>query len=1308
MRKDPLRSTPDVYRQLFEQSAMAFAIHEIVLDEDACPVDYIFLDANPAFEKHTGLDVAEIIGRRVTKVLPGIRETPFIDVYGRVAQTGEPADFEQYSEPLKRHYSVHAYKVGAGRFATLFSDITERKEAERQNRMSLEVLGTLNRTTDNLQTAAAQLLPIIQRETGIEACAIRMAQGNDFRYVAHAGFSETFVKTEDHLCSRNADGTVQTGTDGRPMLKCTCGLVLQGQADRAALFSSPGGSVWVNDSAQLCKLPTDLDPRLNPRNLCMKAGYQSIALIPIRSEDGIIGLLQLNDHRPDRFSPGKIAFLEAITESIGVACARAQQESAKNRLQSQLSTAQEIATLGSWEYDVGEDRLLWSDETYHIFGLSPGEFKASYAAFQETIHPDDRPAVVAAYAESLRDADAIYDIEHRIVRRDTDEIRHVHERCIHHRDTNGNVVRSFGMVQDITIQKRLEIAIREHNQRLEQRVEERTDALRRALETVEKAEAYSSALFASIPDPIFVLDREGRFLDCKVHSEAKLLVPSDLFINRRFHDVLPPTVAEPLQAHLAETFAGRSCRFEYSLEIGGETRFYEASLTRMDADKVLVLVHDVTVGRQRESQIQQQASLIRSLLDSIPDIIFFKDRNGVYLGCNPPFESFVGRTRDQIIGRTDYDLFSQDVADAFREKDKLMLDCNEPRHNDEWITYPDGRSILIDTLKTPYKGADGERIGILGISRDITERHRSRERLQTQERLYRGLVESQSDLIVRVDQQNRFTFVNDAYCQMFNQNGEALIGSTFTPMVHPDDIEHTLQAMKGLSMPPHRVHMEQRAMTKDGWRWISWEDSAILDERGNIVEIQGIGRDITELKQAMVSLEQLSHIQEHLMRLAKGLINVPVTGQDAAINQALGAIGELIDADRAYLMSYDFETGLICNTHEWCNAGIEPQIDNLQSTPMEDVPEWVAAHKAGRETLVPCVSALSPEDPLRHILEPQGIQSLITLPLTGKSRCLGFIGFDAVRNQRDWTDEERALLRILAEIFANFAMRRELEQNLTTARDHAESANQAKSEFLASMSHELRTPLNAVIGFAEAVEDPFYGDLNEKQRLYIGHIRDAGQHLLELINDVLDLSKVEAGGMDLEIAPVNLGNLLKNSLVMISERCHNHGISLALNLSPALRDKTIEADARKMKQILYNLLSNAAKFTPDRGSITLDAERVGGEPSAYVEITVTDTGVGFPSEYGDRIFEPFFQIAREKSGKTPGTGLGLPLTRQFVELHGGTLRVESEGMGKGCRASFRIPNEQDMDDDTVAGGHWMNTFPEADIVKRPPSCTGGG
>jgi signal transduction histidine kinase/CheY-like chemotaxis protein len=229
-----------------------------------------------------------------------------------------------------------------------------------------------------------------------------------------------------------------------------------------------------------------------------------------------------------------------------------------------------------------------------------------------------------------------------------------------------------------------------------------------------------------------------------------------------------------------------------------------------------------------------------------------------------------------------------------------------------------------------------------------------------------------------------------------------------------------------------------------------------------------------------------------------------------------------------------------------------------------------------------------------------------------------------------------------------------------------ETANRHKSEFLASMSHELRTPLNAIIGFSEVLLDRLFGDLNAKQEEYLQDVLESGRHLLSLINDILDLSKVEAGRMELEVGRFALPEILENGLTMVRERAGRHGIALSLDADPAI--DVIEADERKVKQVVFNLLSNAVKFTPDGGQVGIRARL----DDAGVRITVWDTGIGIAPENQGRIFEEFQQVGGVYMEKREGTGLGLALAKKFVELHGGQIWVESEA-GQGSRFTFTLP-----------------------------------
>lgn len=248
----------------------------------------------------------------------------------------------------------------------------------------------------------------------------------------------------------------------------------------------------------------------------------------------------------------------------------------------------------------------------------------------------------------------------------------------------------------------------------------------------------------------------------------------------------------------------------------------------------------------------------------------------------------------------------------------------------------------------------------------------------------------------------------------------------------------------------------------------------------------------------------------------------------------------------------------------------------------------------------------------------------------------------------------------------------QLEKALAVAgrlRLEAEAANLAKSRFLANMSHEIRTPLNSIVGFSEILEDQKFGSLNEKQHRFLTYVLESARHLLELINDILDLAKVESGKLELQSGPVRVEGLLRDCVTMVRTQAVKKGLHINVCMAEDLAGNSIQADEVKLRQILFNLLSNAIKFTPPGGEVTVDARR---DREQFI-LCVADTGVGLKEEDKERIFDAFEQADASLSKNFDGTGLGLTLTRRLVELHRGKIWAESEGEGKGSRFVLTIP-----------------------------------
>ncbi len=431
----------------------------------------------------------------------------------------------------------------------------------------------------------------------------------------------------------------------------------------------------------------------------------------------------------------------------------------------------------------------------------------------------------------------------------------------------------------------------------------------------------------------------------------------------------------------------------------------------------------------------------------------------------------------------------------------------------------------------------------------------------------------------------------------------------------------------------------QAAMAVNGVKLVQQLESRSAELANKVAELEAL-REVGEAVGSSLDLDHvLSTIAMHAVKLS---------GTDG------GSIMEYSEPDRCFTVRSTYRT--------------DPEVvDQLRSVRI-DLNETLVG-RAARERRPIAVSDLDTVDldPHLQILHDAGWRSLVAVPMLRETQVVGSL---IVRRKRTggFTDETLDLLETFASQSALALVNAQLFRELKEQSVELQLASRHKSEFLASMSHELRTPLNAVLGFSEVLLEGMFGDINERQEEYLRDIHGSGRHLLELLNEILDLSKVEAGRMELEYSSFDLRGLLETAVSMLRERAAAHVIDVGIEIEGDVTG--LYSDELRVKQVLLNLVTNAIKFTGDGGSVVVRAVRDGAE----VLITVTDTGIGVPEADRERIFESFQQGGRGSS-REEGTGLGLTLSRRLVELLGGRMWLESE-VGRGSTFGFALPARQ--------------------------------
>jgi PAS domain S-box-containing protein len=415
--------------------------------------------------------------------------------------------------------------------------------------------------------------------------------------------------------------------------------------------------------------------------------------------------------------------------------------------------------------------------------------------------------------------------------------------------------------------------------------------------------------------------------------------------------------------------------------------------------------------------------------------------------------------------------------------------------------------------------------------------------------------------------------------------------------------------------------------------------------------------DITERKKTEEQLLFQKRFGQLLAEISSSFINLPLQNVESYINNALSMIGRCIDADSVIIFEYDWERQICFNTYGWHAERVCALTMDSQYIPLSQSLLSVANHRKGQSVDLQDALVLSEQDPLRKILEFEGIKSMSTIPMMNQNHCIGFVGFGSMAQQRSFLDMEPQLLKIFTQLLVDIELRVGIEKELISAKEEAQESNRLKSHFLANMSHEIRTPMNGILGFLDELQDVNLPD--EERSRYLSIVNKSGLRLLETINDIIEMSRIEAGQVHVESKRFDLAEMIRELFDFFKPQADEKGLNFQYNLHRLGEGSMLMSDRHKLEGILTNLLKNAIKFTIT-GSIEIGAYR---EANAII-LYVRDTGRGIPADRLEAIFERFIQADLGDTRGHEGSGLGLSIAKAYTEMLGGKIYVESEP-GKG-------------------------------------------
>ncbi|MBD2339455.1 PAS domain S-box protein [Calothrix sp. FACHB-156] len=1141
-------------------------------------------------------------------------------------------------------------------------DITERKQAENESRLLLLTTQAITRAID-VNTALVVILRLICQNIGWD-------------------FGEAWIPSDD---GKILEHTLSWYGEDSSLEEFS----LESETITLNLGEDLPGRVWQQKQPEWLEDVSHVTQPVFLRSpQAARVGLKAVFGVPILASNKVLAILAFFKSTSVQVDKRLLLLVSAVAAQLGGLIQRKQVEAAHRKSEERLQLALEASDLGLWDWNLTSNKIYRDWRWKKMLGYEEHEIEDNVQAFEQLVHPEDLSLVNAVLAQHLQGASPIYEVEFRM-QCSSGTWKWIQTRGqIFERDEQGVPLRMTGTNKDITERKALEKEI----------------ALR---------EARLNAFFSGAPVGMSILDNQLRFVQINELQADINGYPQKDHIGKTIQEIIPHIAPVVIPYYEQVLSTGKPI---LNIEVSSPTpkqpdtvRHFLISYFPIPGEDdrpsgVGTVMVEISDRKYAEQKLRLANERLQYLLTSSPVVIYSCKTAGDFgtTFMSENVKKMLGYEAREFLQDSSFWLrhvHPEDVESILKKFSELFE--QEYRSYEYRFLHADGTYHWIYEQVRLIRDEAGNPIECVGYLADVNVRKLAELALQASQQRYQLLAEASPACIFHTDVEGNVLYFNQRWSEITGLSLVESLGKAWTKAMHPDDYEQLLSTWNEARSRKSPYKMEQRFLTPDGR--IVWVICQALPEIGEDGEIKGYIGTVTDITERKLAEEALQESAERERAIAQVIQRMRQTLDLETIFAATTQeLRQVLDCDRVVVYRFHADW-----TGEFVSESVGFGWSSLMEAQKHDPALAEGALEEGRciwkmldsiqEVLdlerdtIPhsdytqvanfrCVADIDKvrfQDDYISFLERLQARAYITVPILCGNEVWGLLASYQNSGPRQWKTEEINIvvqignqLGVALQQAQLLAQTQSQSQALQAAAIAADAANRAKSEFLANMSHELRTPLNAILGFTQIMSRE--NSLSSEHQQHLAIINRAGEHLLNLINDILEMSKIEAGRTTLNVTSFDLIHLLKSLEDMLNFRAASKKLELIFEYAADI-PQYVQTDESKLLQVLLNLLGNAIKFTHQGSVILRVTSQTMEQNSSYLTqilFEVQDTGPGIAPQEIDLLFEAFGQTETGRKSQQ-GTGLGLAISRKYVQLMGGDIRVSST-LGEGSKFTFDI------------------------------------